>query len=211
VLAAAPAHADDAPPPSKGFQLAVRTGASVPFGQVSSTVAMSDSFSVQVPLIFDIGAKPLPWLFVGGFLGTAIGGAAGQVLQTCQALGVSCLGVGARGGVIAEYNARPGEAYDPWFGVGFGYEIGASSGSNNGNNISNSYRGFEYIHFLGGVDFRLQEWFGIGPFLDASVGSYDFAESQSNTGGLIQERGGTVTDKSLHIWLTLGVRIVMFP
>jgi hypothetical protein len=210
-LAAGESRADSDVPPSRGFQLALRTGVAVPLGQVSSTTAMSDAFSVQVPFILDIGGKPIPELFVGAFLGAALGGAAGQVDHACTQLNVSCLGAGFRGGVLVEYNLRPGDALNPWLGAGFGYEIGGSNGSNGLNTISNSYRGFEFGHLLGGLDFRLQDYFGIGPFLDAALGRYDYAQNQTNQGGYVSTLGGNLDAKSFHGWLILGVRAVLFP
>jgi hypothetical protein len=200
-----------APPAHHGFQLAFRTGVAVPFGNVSTTTPMSDALSLQAPFIVDIGGKPIPHLFVGASLGAAIGGAAGAIERTCEQLAVNCVGVGFRGSVLVAYNARPDEAINPWVGAGFGYEIGSSSGTNGRTTITNSFRGFEFGHLLGGIDFRLQEYFGIGPFIDAALGRYDFAESDTNAGGLVTHRGGTIEDKSFHVWLILGVRVVLFP
>jgi hypothetical protein len=201
----------DALPGSRGFQLALRTGAAVPLGNVSTTTSMSDAFGIQAPFIIDIGGKPIPHLFIGAFLGAAVGGAAGQIERTCEQLVVNCVGVGFRVGALIEWNVRPSEAVNPWFGYGFGYEIGGSNGSNQRTKISNSVRGFELGHFLAGVDFRLQEYFGIGPFVDAALGRYDAAESQTDQGGLVTHRGGAIDEKSFHVWLMLGVRAVLLP
>ena len=70
-----------------------------------------------------------------------------------------------------------------------------------------SVGGFEYAHFMGGVDFRLNDGFGIGPVVDFSIGEYSHAHYDS---------GRTTTDediqnKATHEWLTLGVRFVFFP
>ena len=205
------ARADDAPPEHRGFQLALRTGIALPFGSVNGGTAMSDAFSAQAPLLLDLGWKVIPNLFVGAFGGAAVGGAAGQVDTTCQNLGVSCVGVAYRFGIVAEWNFRPDKTVNPWAGYGVGYEIGSSSGDSAKNSVSNSVSGFDYAHLLGGVDFRLQDWFGIGPFVDAAIGSYDVAKNETNQGGRVLDRGGAVTDKAIHIWLTLGVRIVMLP
>lgn len=205
------ARADDAPPAHRGFQLGVRTGAAVPFGKVSATTNMSDAFGVQAPLVFDLGWKPLRQLFVGAFVGAAIGGAAGQVQTTCDQLGVSCVGIGYRAGILAEWSFRPENTVNPWFGYGFGYELGSSNGSNDKTTIKSSFRGFEFAHLLAGVDFRLQEYFGIGPFVDAALGSYSVAQSETNVGGRVAKRGGVIDDTSLHVWLTFGVRLVLLP
>ena len=59
---APPAPNDAAPPARTGFQLALRTGYMVPFGQATGAPGdtMGNTFSGQVPLIVDIGWKPWP-------------------------------------------------------------------------------------------------------------------------------------------------------
>lgn len=210
-LFAGSARADDPPPAHRGFQLALRTGAAVPFGSVTSATAMSDALGVQLPFLIDLGAKILPPLFVGVYLGAAVGGAAGQVEAGCTRAGVNCTGVGFRFGIQAQYNFAPRARVNPWAGYGFGYEIAGSSGSNGTNQVTNRIRGFELAHLLGGVDFRLQDWFGIGPFADIALGRYDVAESEINSGGSVTSLGGTVTDKAFHFWGIFGVRVTMLP
>jgi hypothetical protein len=211
LMTASEARAGDAPPEHRGFQLTLRAGGALPFGQVTPTTAMSDAFGAQAAFLADIGWKPISHLFIGVFVGTAVGGAAGQVARTCEQLAVNCVGVGYRAGVLVEWNLRPRETVNPWFGYGFGYELGSSSGSKDRTSISNSFRGFEFAHVLAGVDFRLQDWFGIGPFVDGAIGSYGVAESETNQGGRVAKRGGVIEDTSLHLWLTFGVRIVLLP
>ncbi len=211
-LCSAVAHAVEPPPAAhRGFQLALRTGVAVPFGDVTRATAMSDALGVQVPFLVDVGAKVLPQLFVGVYLGAAVGGAAGQVENQCTRAGVNCTGLGFRFGLLAQYNFLPKALINPWVGYGFGYEIAGSSGSNGSNTITNRIRGFELAHLLGGVDFRLQDWFGIGPFLDVALGRYDVAESEVNAGGSITSLGGTVTEKAFHAWGIFGVRATMLP
>ncbi|HVH44425.1 MAG TPA: hypothetical protein VM925_18860 [Labilithrix sp.] len=211
-LVPAEARADETPQEHSGFQFALRSGVAIPFGSVSTRTAMSDALSVQVPLIADIGWKPIPQLFIGGFLGAAVGGAAGQIEASCDRLGLNCVGLGLRAGALVELSFRPGAATNPWIGYGIGYEYGQSSGSSGSRSISNTVRGFEFAHILGGVDFRLQKYFGIGPFIDAALGKYDVAESETNYGGLVATRGGgQINEQAFHVWLILGVRVVMLP
>lgn len=205
------AHADEPPPARRGFQLALRTGIALPVGSVSPTTKMSDALGVQVPLIVDLGAKVIPNLWVGGFLGIAVGGVVGRTEQVCTQVGVNCTGVGFRGGIMGQWSFRPKELVNPWVGLGFGYELATSSGSNDPNSVSNSIHGFELVHVLGGVDFRLQDLFGVGPFFDAALGRYDYAKQEVNAGGAVTDNGGSLPDKSFHGWLIFGVRAVMFP
>lgn len=211
VLMPAIGRAEETPPARRGFQLALRTGVAIPFGNVTPATAMSDALSPQVPLLLDVGWKPIRHLFLGAYLGGTIGGAAGQIADTCNENGINCIGVGFRGGLLAEVNIRPDHFVNPWAGLGFGYEIGGSGGTQGRSSIDNSVRGFELVRVLTGVDFRLQEYFGIGPFLDVSFGRYDYAASRIDLGGLVSKLGGDVNDKALHVWLLAGVRLVLLP
>jgi hypothetical protein len=70
--AAAP-EVSTAPDAHRGFQAALRAGVSLPFGSVTSTTAMSDAVSIQVPIIVDLGVKPSDRLFIGAYFGVAQG------------------------------------------------------------------------------------------------------------------------------------------
>ena len=211
LLASAPARADAPPPAHRWFQLAMRTGVAIPFGDVNTTTKMSDAMTVQVPFLLDVGIKPFYPLFIGVYLGAAVGGAAGVVEQQCTSVGLSCTGLGFRAGLQAQYHFLPAARVNPWVGYGIGYELGGLNGSNGDRSISSSYRGFEFAHVLGGADLRLTEYFGIGPFLDVAIGQYDTAKSEAEDGGRVQTLGGKITDKSPHAWFLLGVRATMFP
>src|SRR4051812_29604204 len=90
VLASSPAFADEeeeqktapaegpagVPPARTGFQIALRTGIGVPLGSSVQDENMSDVFGVQFPIIADIGAKVIPEVFIGAYVGFGIGGAA---------------------------------------------------------------------------------------------------------------------------------------
>lgn len=211
LIATSASALEPAPPARRWFQLAMRTGVAIPFGSLNANTKMSDALTPQVPFILDVGVKPFEPLFIGVYLGAAVGGAAGVVEQQCTAVGLSCTGIGVRGGLQIQYNFFPAARVNPWIGYGIGYEYGASNGSSGDRSVSNSYRGFEFAHILGGADIRLSEWFGIGPFADIAIGQYDNAKSEADSGGRVTSLGGTIAQKSPHAWFILGVRAVMFP
>lgn len=210
-LALAGTAAAETPAERVGFQMDIRTGYSIPSGDVAKTIGtnesvkMSDWASGQVPLVVDIGAKVIPMLFVGGYFGFGFGGPAGQLETACNEDGGSCLAVGVRLGAEAQVHFIPAGDVNPWLGYGIGYESlsFSRSGGASSDNDSFTLSGWEYAHFMGGVDFRLSRVVGLGPFVDYSLGQYGSASDG--------DVSVDIPNTSLHSWLTLGVRVVFFP
>jgi hypothetical protein len=211
-----PATTTAAPPPRVGFQMALRTGYAVPMGYArganpgsnAADLKMSDGFSGQVPLFIEIGGKIVPNLFLGGYLGFGFGGAAGEFDAICSGSGVSCVAVGVRFGAEVQYHILPGETANPWVGYGIGFESLALSMSAGGQTATDSFGGFEYAHLMAGVDFRLNRIFGIGPFVDFSIGEYTRYHVEAP--GLATIDGDIQTTRT-HEWLAFGVRGTFFP
>jgi hypothetical protein len=213
VAASQPFPGDGPGPPKEhtGFQLGLRTGVAIPLGTAGGSpgVAMSDVFSPQVPIILEIGGKPIPNLFIGGYLDLSFGGAGGQQSTECDLAGVSCFAVNARLGAEVQYHILPGGNVNPWLGYGIGYESGGISATEG--NVTSSYRfsGLEFAHFMAGLDFRLSRAFGLGPFLGFSLGQYSRYHLEGFGSNVTQD--GDIAEKALHEWLTLGLRTVFFP
>jgi hypothetical protein len=207
---AAPAPTGTAPPARTGFQMALRTGYMAPFGQATGAAedAMSNTFSGQVPLIVDIGGKPTPNLFIGGYVGLGFGGTAGTSSQTCSQENITCVTASFRIGAEIQYQFMPDAATNPWIGYGFGLESTAFSGTNGNTSYSVAALGWEFGHFMAGVDFRLSKSIGIGPMVDFSLGEYDTLSIKDNGG---DTTSGSIANPALHEWLLVGARMVIFP
>jgi len=214
------ALAADPPPANTGFQLALRTGAAVPFGKATNDLDLSDFSSVQVPFLVDIGGKPLPWLFLAGYVGFAFGGAAGTTADFCEAVDAGCAGFGWRVGAEAHYQFIPGGKVNPWVGYGIGYEaVGLGMAEEDALDdddeveedevAASALAGYEFAHIMGGADFRLNKVVGLGPFVDVSFGRYTkvgFAHGDETRHDDIKD-----SDEATHGWVTLGIRVVFFP
>jgi hypothetical protein len=222
VLCSTAALADEAPPERTGFQMAARTGAQLPLGTAYTewtvpfqpSTSMSDVFSAQVPIHLEVGAKPIPQLFLGGYLGLAFGGAAGTTSNSCDSAGISCAAANFRVGVEIQYHILPAEKLNPWIGYGIGYESIALSGdAPNGNNLTLSLAGPEFAHFMGGLDIRLGRYVGLGPVVDFSIGRYTdrTIESGGATGSVRRDEDIPSGNRATHFWLFLGGRVVLFP
>jgi hypothetical protein len=174
----------------------IRTGYSVPLGKLQKDTSLSDVFSGQVPIMLDIGGKLIPELFLGGYLGLGFGGAAKDNCASCAAVGLHL-------GIEAQYHILPGGQVNPWLGYGLGFESAALSDGS----TSVGWGGFQFARFMGGADFRINRVFGVGPFVDLSMGTY--TKVNVDTGSTTTK--GDITETALHEWLTFGVRFVFFP
>jgi hypothetical protein len=181
--------------------------AACPIVVAPTDVAMSDAFSGQVPIFVEIGGKVIPALFVGGFLGLGFGGAASDYDSLCKQRDFNCATVGVRFGAEVQYHIRPAEMANPWIGYGFGFESIALTMSQGDQTYTSSFSGLELAHLMGGIDFRLSRVFGIGPFVDFSLGQYSKYKFETPFG--TQE--GDVATTKMHQWLAFGARGTFFP
>jgi hypothetical protein len=215
-----PYVAEPAPPGPplgrRGFQLALRSGASLPFGDAKEPYAgeatldehasssMRDLTGLQVPLTLDLGGKPDPHLFIGGTIGLAVGWPAGRLADACDRLPLDCRSTTVRLGALIEYVIAPHAWVTPWVGYGIGYSwFAAGDGQRQA-----SLRGFEIAHFLLGLDVRLSRTFGIGPYVDYAIGSFSRESLSAGTSAAI-DRG--IGDEAWHHWLTIGPRLLLYP
>jgi hypothetical protein len=189
----------DGPRPRVGFQMHIRTGYSIPLGNAANGLKMSDAFGGQVPVILDIGGKPIPNLFIGGYLGLGFGGCGAQVQSN-----TGCLSDSLTIGAEIMYSILPDSRFNPWIGYGIGLAASAIAT----NNESVGLGGVDFGHFMGGLDFRLTRGFGIGPFVDFGLGQYSSVNETVNNGPTVD---GTVNGKALHEWLLLGAKFTIFP
>lgn len=211
------AFAQAAPPAQQGFQMAFRTGFAIPLGAVAGSaptdvladeVAMSDLVAVHVPIIIDIGGKVSKNVFLGGYLGLSFGGAGGDAADTCDALNASCASAGFRFGAQVHYQFQPAEKMNPWIGYGIGFESLAFVQSRNDQEAALGVGGFEFAHLMAGLDFRLSHGFGIGPFVDFSMGSYSRFTFEADG---LPDADGDIDETALHEWLMVGARFVILP
>lgn len=203
-----------APPPfaRRGFQLALRSGLAFPFGSfrdrgdagiAGGAPDASDLVGPQIPLTLDLGAKVTKWIFLGGYLSFAGGLAAGDLSASCDALKADCRALSFRVGAQVHYAIAPDARVNPWLGYGLGYSsVTVGDGA-----VDVTYRGFDFGHFMAGLDLRLSRTLGVGPFVDLTVGKYASRTIEA-TGSRID---GDISGRSFHYWLTVGPRLTIMP
>jgi outer membrane protein W len=204
-------HADQNP--LGNLQLAFRVGAQAPFGQVTGygQDPVSGSFSLQGALVTEIGWKFTPNWFAGLYGSLGLGGTSGTASAACSQANFTCYAITWRAGLEALYHFEPASPINPWVGYGIGYESSAINESNDSGFGSVTASGWEFGHFMAGVDFRLSRNVAIGPLLDLALGEYARLTSSTDFPGEAGSSGGGIAHTALHEWLLVGGRLVVFP
>lgn len=187
VALSAPAHADDT-----GFTGGIRASYAFPRGQYVTSQAMSNIVSGAVPLWFDVGYRFTKNLQAGVYFQHA--GALGLAFVPNCPVNGNCSGSSYRTGLEVIGSLLPDGTFDPWAGVGIGYEWLASNVNGNDRMV----RGMEWLNLQLGVDWRASRTFAIGPFVSLSVGRF----GSESLGGV----GTDFNDMSTHNWLQAGLR-----
>ena len=101
-----------------------------------------------------------------------------------------------RFGFVANYHFSSKKTFDPWLGLGLGYEILNETASDQTGAAVQSFslNGLDLSSAVG-VEYRPGGNFGLGPYLQGSVGHY-FSDVQP---------------PAFHGWLTIGLRLRMGP
>jgi len=200
IAVAAPFAARAAGP---GPEIGMRTGFTLPFGKVadSATASLSDAFHEFVPLGLELGWRFTPNLYAGATVTYAVG-----LPKDCPS-GSRCSGHDVILDLDLRFHALPDERIDPWFGIGAGYEWLGLSETQGGTTADASADGFEFVHAQVGADYVASGNVRLGPFVEFALGQYTGVSISS--GGLTLSRD--IPDKTLHEFLTFGLRVSFLP
>lgn len=207
-LAHAVEQEQDSPPGAgTGLQAAVRVGYSRPMGQFQglAVLELANLFDWQLPILADVGVKLGEYVFLGGFLGYAAGGAGATFDGICEVS--DCSVSSFRFGLQIHVALRPSARLNPWIGYGIGYDFSALHVDDPRGAVSLGVRGIEFAHLMLGADYRLAKSFGFGPYLDYAFGVYTDRTVETPA----YSRDDTLHDADVHSWFTAGVRMVLFP
>jgi hypothetical protein len=202
-----PAPAARHPVESTGFQLSLAVEGQGPLGRVSRTgPQLRDVVEGEGAVALELGAKPVPELFLGVLVEGAAGNQGRTLRTTCRARENDCITTTGRIGVLARLYLTPGGARTGWVAIGTGVESTSTTAFLRGTTEKVSEltaTGWEIARGSLGYDFRLSPAVGVGVYVAASVAAFDtFKGSLAGTA-----TGG----RSAHGWLGAGVRAVMFP
>jgi len=163
---------------------------------------LGDDLSAVLPLWLDLGYRINPNIYVGAFFQYAFGFINSDQNPQCSQMGTSCSASNIRLGVNVHYHISPGQPFDPWFGLGVGYDWLLVGVSMPGLNADVTDRGFEFANLQLGGDFMVSPTFRCGPFVSFSLGEY--RSIKVSAGGTSTSMG--LSDKGLHEWLLFGFK-----
>lgn len=185
-----------------GLEFGLRVGYGVPLGSTAGTVGggtadFSSAIKGMIPFWADLGYRINPNWYIGGFFQFGLGMLPSNS-PGCNLAGMSCSENDLRAGINVHYHFLPTEPFDPWVGIGAGYEWLNETISAGGQDISVKLDGFEFGNVHLGMDYKVSQNFGVGPFVTFTIAQF----ANASAGGV----SGSVTDKKIHEWLIFGIR-----
>lgn len=195
-------------------------GMAIPTGLATGTGgdALGERYSSQFLADIELGAKVTEALFVGAYLGFGVGaeGRNERIESYCDDddgdgnNDIECSVASLRFGAMARWSFSPAEEVNPWLAYGIGFESQSQSIYDrvSSRRETTTVSGIEFARISGGLDWRLGKAFGLGPSLEAALGSYLGTSTEVNGETTFD---GDIEDSAIHCWVTLGLRGVFFP
>jgi hypothetical protein len=174
----------------RGVWFGLRAGYAFPFG-LAKSVGLGDVVSGSIPFGMEVGYAFSERLHVSAYFLYGLATSASGNNATCpNDPDISCSAYQLKFGAVADWHFNPRKGWDPWLGGGLGYDIvnltaAASDGSLS---QSGSLHGFE-LDLRAGADYKPAPSYGLGPFMDLSIGQYAYSTF------------------NVHAWLMLGLRV----
>ncbi len=204
---AAPVESSIGSAPQRGFSVGARTGWAIPFGSLVKGDSMQANFDGMVPLWFDAGYRLSEQFYAGGYFQWGFALVSEEV---CPRPLLRCKSTDLRFGLEVHWHFKSlvnrgswAGAFDPWVGLGAGYEstiIQLSAGEAKSHQTD---EGFEFGHLqLGGDYAGLAPW-RIGAFTSLAIAEY----TNRTTGTPAGSASSSPMHPAMHFWLTFGVRV----
>jgi hypothetical protein len=193
------------------FEVGVRAGFSFPLGDSTQGKALSDEVGPSFPLTFELGARLFghyELALVGEY---AIGSVNSNTSSGCYTGTNACTASTGQVGGEFLYHPLGLAGVDPYFGVGSTYEWLIIRATVQGKDYNLSLGGWNWVVVQTGVEFPLGKLFRVGPYFLASVGQYETSSyTVPSTGGPVSG-SASVAHPAVHLWLSVGIRLVLLP
>lgn len=198
-----------------------QVGLNFPFGNATTETgdSLASRYNWQWDLfLIGLGVKITENVYLGGYLDLTFGGKGNdpRVRAACRDRDsnlendVSCGTYVMRAGLETRYSFTPASKADFWLGYGFGPVLAGQSIHDrvNGRRESTQVSGWEYARLSGGVVFRPTKALGLGPYVSGALGQFNKSRTRLNNETVFE---GKIESRALHVWGSLGLRVVLFP
>jgi len=190
-------------PADGSFEFDLRGGFALPVGgEDIKGVKSSDLSMGNIPVRLGLGWRFNRSFYAGAFGSIGWGLAPSDAAKSKEFTDIKAMILPMAFGLEAHYHIMPTASFDPWLGLGVGYEMNSMSAEQATMKISSVMSGFMANVQLG-ADYRLNSSVGLGPFVSFSGGQY---MSQTSTAGGISASSDLKDTRSIHMNLTAGLR-----
>jgi hypothetical protein len=173
-------------------------------GEAEDGVAMDRVFSSQLNLAFEGGLRLSPHWALGLYGDVGVGDPGRELRASCRDSGFECTATIGRFGLLLRHTFEPFSRTTPWLSAGTGFEFGdVSIDDTGGDDDVLSYRGWEALRLMAGVDFRSNRALGVGLYAGVSFGRYTRVEDQLESVDLGRQ--------PFHTAVHAGLRFTLFP
>lgn len=201
--------------------MSYQAGIAIPFG--NATTGPGDSLGSRYNWQWDLfliglGLKVTENVYVGGYVDLTFGAKGNDptVRAACRDRDsnlendVTCGTYVMRAGLETRYSFSPASKADFWLGYGLGPVLAGQSINDrvNGRREATRVSGWEYARLSGGVVFRPVKAIGVGPYVSGALGQFNRSTTILNNETVFE---GKIESSALHVWISLGLRVVLFP
>lgn len=191
--------------PITPFYLSFGLAGAYPFGEIEDGVDMSRVFDPQLDIDLEGGLRLSPHLALGLYVDIGVGDPARETGDACRQAGINCDAFRTRFGPLLRFTFAPAARMTPWLTAGTGIEWGTVTADDwfDDDDDLFSYRGWEVLRLMGGIDLRSSPSLGVGFYGGVAFGRYDHVEDSTGDFDIDRER--------FHTTATAGLRFTLFP
>ncbi len=177
-------------------------------GESERDLAMDRTFDPQLDIFLEGGLRLNPYLALGLYVDLGVGDPASEIRNdpNCSAPGRDCTATTGRVGILLRHTFSPRAYSTPWISVGTGFEWGSVDLQDDDGSHSQeyfSYRGWEMLRLMMGVDLRTNPVFGIGLYGGVGFGRYSTYKDALGEVDLGHQ--------PFHTTVEAGLRFTLFP
>lgn len=192
-----------------GPQAGFRTGFAKGFGKFTadSNEEINDNSRGMIPFWLDVGYRVHPNVYLGAY--ASFGMLLLRKGGICEGEETKCSGQNYRIGGNIVYHVMPDGDFDPWFGLGAGYEWYRNAVRYAESGVpsrSVTFRGPEWVNIQIGLDIKDGRQGGVGPFAALAIGQYSNNSIEGTAFGNAESISETITATEMHQWLFVGIQ-----